>query len=78
MHGDAPPTAAPHARAEVAITPAQAGQEITTTDHQARPPRQLIWRSRPAQYCSRSLNFCTFPVAVRGIASRSSTDVGAL
>ena len=41
-------------------------------------PAQLICRSRPAQYCSRSLNFCTLPVAVRGISSRSSIDVGAL
>ena len=40
--------------------------------------RQLTWRDSPCQYCSRSLNFCTFPVAVRGMSSRSSIDVGAL
>jgi hypothetical protein len=39
---------------------------------------QFTWRSGPSQYSWRSLNFWTFPVAVRGMASRNSTDVGAL
>jgi hypothetical protein len=41
-------------------------------------PGQLTWRSRPSQYGARSLNFWSFPVAVRGSSSRSSTDVGHL
>lgn len=39
---------------------------------------QFIWRSCLSQYSCRSLNFWIFPVAVRGMASRNSTDVGAL
>ena len=57
------------------------GGAVARSRHAPAPTRaagQFTWRSRPAQYCSRSLNFCTLPVAVRGMASRSSTDVGAL
>jgi hypothetical protein len=39
---------------------------------------QFTWRARPSQYSWRNLNFWIFPVAVRGIAARNSTDVGAL
>ncbi len=39
---------------------------------------QFTFRSRPSQYGARSLNFCSFPVAVRLSSSRNSTDVGAL
>ena len=39
---------------------------------------QATWRWLPSQYGARSAYFWTFPVAVRGIATRNSTDVGAL
>ena len=35
-------------------------------------------RSVRAQYCSRSLNFLSLPVAVRGSSSTNSTEVGHL
>src|SRR5262249_26104078 len=43
-----------------------------------RPAPQLTLRSRPAQYGSRSLNFCSLPVAVRTSVSRTSMVVGHL
>ena len=56
----------------------------TTTMPTARRPRwthgttQFTCRVFPAQNGSRSLNFCSFPVAVRASASRNSTRLGHL
>ena len=42
------------------------------------PLAQLTPRSLPCQYSALSLNFCSFPVAVRSSDGRSSTEVGHL
>lgn len=56
----------------------RSGSEPVPCAYERSGHGQLTSRPRPAQYGSRSLNFWILPVAVRGIASRNSTDVGAL
>src|SRR6266436_5776058 len=54
------------------------GLEVTREAALLGPAPQLTRRSRPAQKGSRSLYFCSLPVAVRSSASRNSIAVGHL
>ncbi len=56
---------------DVPRRPASGGNAVALLD-------QFTRRARPAQYGSRSLNFCSLPVAVRTSASRTSMEVGHL
>ena len=55
------------------------GTDLRNTDPvSVEQQDQLIWRSWPSQNGARSLNFCSFPVAVRGSSSRNSIRFGHL
>src|SRR6266540_3673115 len=52
--------------------------ELPDDPRHRRAIGQLTPRSRPSQYGARSLNFWSFPVAVRASSDRNSIDVGHL